>query len=55
MGWVREFNITVETVEHLFPQLTSRVDNIFYDAKSIVLALNSKLTTCVISSCHAIV
>ncbi len=42
MDWVREFNITVETVEHLLPHLKPRVDNIFYDAKSLVLAFNGE-------------
>ncbi|XP_064405982.1 receptor for retinol uptake stra6-like [Halichondria panicea] len=40
MRWVREFNITVETIEHFFPQLKPRVDSIFYDAKSLILAFN---------------
>ncbi len=42
MRWVREFNITVETIEHFFPQLKPRVDSIFYDAKSLILAFNSE-------------
>ncbi len=50
MRWVREFNITVETIEHFFPQLKSKVDNIFYDAKSLILAFNSEYCYC--SLCH---
>ena len=43
MVYVREFNITVETVERFFPNLKPEVDELFYDAKSLVLAFNSTL------------
>ncbi len=43
MRWVREFNITVETIEHFFPQLKPRVDDIFYTTKSLILGFNSEL------------
>ncbi len=46
MRWVREFNITVETIEHLFPQLKPKVDDIFYNAKSLILAFNSESIFC---------
>ena len=42
MGYVREFNITVETVEKFIPSLKDKAENLFYDAKSVVLAFNSK-------------
>ena len=43
MVYVREFNITVETVERFFPKLKPEVDKLFYDAKSLILAYNSEL------------
>lgn len=46
MVYVREFNITVETVEQFFPKLKPEVDKLFYDAKSLVLAFNSEFLFC---------
>ena len=38
MDFISGFNITVETVKKIFPDLTHKLDNFFYDAKSFAEA-----------------
>ena len=43
MDFITGFNITVETVKEVFPHLSHKLDNFFYDAKSFAEAYLSEL------------
>ena len=38
MDFITGFNITMETIKELFPNLSYKLDNLFYDAKSFAEA-----------------
>ena len=42
MDFITGFNITVETIKEIFPDLSHKLDNLFYDAKSYAEAYLSK-------------
>ena len=42
MDFITGFNITVETIKEIFPELSYKLDNLFYDAKSYAEAYLSK-------------
>ena len=45
MDFVTGFNITIETLKSFFPEKSHRLDDFFYDAKSMAEAYLSKLST----------
>ena len=42
MDFITGFDITVETVKYIFPSVSYRLDDLFYDAKSFAEAYLSK-------------
>ena len=44
MDFVTGFNITIETLKKFFPEKSHRLDDFFYDAKSMAEAYLSKLS-----------
>lgn len=43
MDFITGFNVTVETIKEIFPELSYKLDNLFYDAKSFAEAYLSKI------------
>lgn len=42
MDFITGFNVTMETIKEIFPELSYKLDNLFYDAKSYAEAYLSK-------------
>ena len=51
IDFINGFNITVVTIKNIFPSVSHRLDDLFYDAKSFSEAY---LSECMLQNCYTL-